>query len=473
MVLSILTIKILRFLFNVGSPSEVMKIVEAFSVSVEDSTNPIVDASNPSKGGSPWFYLVGLTTKTAVYHYLRWHSTVNKCADIEYISTDFLLQSFDADRLSLYDAVNSLMNSAVGGRAICDRQGKLFFEIDAEAIPSAITNIELGIQLTKADWIDIPNIIERTSNDVSYIELGGVKWNGAVANTYTPLLLSAPGETPAYRGNNIRLSGFAFSSLAQAKAVAGNIYAHRNSQFPAVSLDITGNYRNFDLTPLEAVQLSLSASDTFRGHSWSNKPFTMERIEWTYNSTQQFLRPNITLSETTVGFDADDLEIPEIPPSDGFEQPPIVTPPLPIWPPPVPVPVPVTITTAGWVQNYLGPSTGYVNFHQVYVEENVTCASTGITVTTAGFYLICYGAICERDPNALGLQSEINLEVDGNGLSSILWEFPPEDSTNDRQVTSSKQVIFYCGVGEEIRLLIVNANYLTTFEFIDLAVVKI
>ena len=62
--------------------------------------------------------------------------------------------------------------------------------------------------------------MERTSKDISYIELGGIKWDGAAANTFTPLLLSAPGETPAYRGSHIRLSGFAFTSLAQAKAVA-------------------------------------------------------------------------------------------------------------------------------------------------------------------------------------------------------------------------------------------------------------
>ena len=60
--------------FEIGSPTEVMKIGEAFSVSVEDSGNPISDAN--TKGGDPWFYLVGLSIKTALYHYYKWHSAV-------------------------------------------------------------------------------------------------------------------------------------------------------------------------------------------------------------------------------------------------------------------------------------------------------------------------------------------------------------------------------------------------------------
>jgi len=318
-----------RVAFTVSSPTELMKQIETFSVSIKDSTNPTTSATN--EGGSPWFYVERLTMESALYHYIRWHTTINLCTDVEYNATNFNLQYFDADRASLYDAINSVMASAVVGRALCDRQGKLWFEIDYDAIDNAATTIPLALNILNQDWINTQSIQERRVNEFSFIEMGGVYWQGAVADAFTPLLTAAPGTVPAYRGKSVRLSGLALSGQAQLNTLAGNVYANRNARFPEVGIDIAGNYRNFDIAPQERVTLTLQ-NRTFRQLSWNEKSFAIKRVSYRMNQEQQMMNPSIVVAEIVAGFDADTILVPEVPPDDGFGTEPIILPVFPDWP---------------------------------------------------------------------------------------------------------------------------------------------
>ena len=172
-----------RMTFAVGSPTEVMKIGEAFSVSIQDSDNPVVDAVK--KKGDPWYYLVDLSSKRALYHYIHWHSSINRCADIQYNTTDYITQHFDADRASLYDAVQTFMKTAVLGNTVCDRQGKIWFEVEPEALDNADTIFPTSMFVDNHDWINVVNITERRNNDFSYIEGGGIQYNGITSSTGT------------------------------------------------------------------------------------------------------------------------------------------------------------------------------------------------------------------------------------------------------------------------------------------------
>jgi len=298
-------------------------------VSVEDSTNPTSDAN--IKGGDPWFYLVGLTMESALYHYIRWHSTINLCCDVEYNATDFNLQFFDADRSSLFDAVNALMESAIVGRTICDRQGKLWFEIEYEAIDDAASNVSLNMFLDNHDWIGELSIQERVVNSLSFLEMGGVYWQGAVADTFSPLLSAAPGEVPYYRGSPITLSGLALSGQDQVNTLCGNVYANRNARFPEVSVDLVGNYRNFDIAPQERVTIT-AESKTFRQLNWTQKSFAVQRMILRMDQNTHSVLASLTAAEIVAGFSGDTIPVPEIPPDTGFSTPTISIPAFPAFP---------------------------------------------------------------------------------------------------------------------------------------------
>lgn len=314
--------------FDVGSPSEIMKLCEAFSVSVEDSGDPNADAG--TKGGDPWFYFVGLSIKSALWHYYAFHSSCQSLMDMRYIGTDFDIQYFDADRTSLYDASDSFLRSTVYGKTVCDRQGALYFEVEAGAIDDAVNNLDETWDLFNPDWIGNPAITEQFVEEVSYLEMGGVAYYGISggSGTYSALLAAGPGLVPAYRGNNQKMSGLALTSQGQLNTLVGNIWENMNADYPEVDFDLSGNFRNIDIVPQEIVKVTLQVDDTYRGISWSQKEFTPRSMTWSYDSENSLLMPSVTLKEITAGDDGQTIAIPVEPPDDnGFDGPPIIIPP--------------------------------------------------------------------------------------------------------------------------------------------------
>jgi len=361
--------------FDVGSPAEIMKLGEAFSVSVEDSTNPTSDAS--SKGGDPWFYLVGLSIKTGLYHYLRWHSSVYTLMDIRYVGTDWAIQYFDADRTSLYDAVNSLLKTSVHGAAVCDRQGALYFEIDAGAINNAESSLNSNMFIDNHDWMGTPSLNEKYADEVSYLEMGGVAYTAG--SGYTPYLAAAPGETPAYRGKNIKMSGLALTDQSQLNTLVGNIWENMNADFPELSLNLAGNYRNIDIAPQEVLKVTLQPDDTFRGLSWVQKAFTPRSVGWTYNPKESTFLPQIELKEITQGDAGQSIVIPVEPPDEGFDQPP---PPLPPPFPPLPPLLPGGIGTY-WFVPCIGGNDAAAN-PRTWMDGTIATTIAGVNVETLG-----------------------------------------------------------------------------------------
>jgi len=209
------------------------------------------------------------------------------------------------------------------------------------------------------DWMGTPSITERVTNEISYIEAGGVaytNYKNAGDGSFTALLAAGPGETPAYRGKNQKISGLALTSQNQLNTLVGNVYENRNATYPEMTLDLVGNFRNLDIAPQEIITMTLQTTDTFRGISWEQKAFTPRVMSWNYNADKGLLLPSITLREITQGNDGETIAIPVTPPSGGYEQPPI---PLP---PPVP-PIPSLPSLGGsagvyWIPIWAGYDDG-------------------------------------------------------------------------------------------------------------------
>jgi hypothetical protein len=444
--------------FEVGSPTQIMKIGEAFSVSVEDSTNPVSDAA--AKGGDPWFYLKGLSVKTALYHYYRWHSTVLSLMDIRYVGDDFNIQYFDADRSSLYDAGDSLLKSAVHGKMVSDRQGAMYFEIDKGAINNAESSLTNNMFIDNHDWMGTPDIVERRTSEVSYLEMGGVAYYGT--GTYSALLSSAPGETPAYRGKNLKMSGLALSSQGQLNTLVGNVWESMNAKYPEVSLDLVGNFRNLDIAPQEIVTFTLQSDDTFRGLSWEQKAFSPTIMRWNYDAEKNVLLPSVTLSEITQGNDGQTIAIPVAPPDEGFDQPP-----LPLPPPVPPLPVPPLDWGAGGVNfapiingynttttTYLYPVGSFSSHNGIVLNDTDISSAYGVFLTpdgwagtitiysvfrattepsTAYFYLANYCMHDEFTPNYVSNHTTGYVQVEQSTVSAGAYAAIPNSFSVDNQ----------------------------------------
>lgn len=341
--------------FEVGSPTELMKLAEGFGVSIQSSDDPDNAPATNDDIPSGWVALLNMNCKRAIYHYLRWHSTVLMTNDFEFRGTDQLIQYFDADRESLYSAISTLMNLALVGDVVSDRQGKIWAEVSASSISSGTSAFPYNMTLDKQDWMGVATIDERHVNDISFLEMGGVNYQGPGFES-TALMSSAPGSTPAYRGKVERIQGLALSSQDQLNELVGNVYAWKNAKYPSVQLNIVGNYRNFDVAPQEIVRLNLDGNDNNRGLVWNSKAFINQSMSWSYDAEFGLFLPTVDLAEVTQGFDAATIVIPPTPPTSGedgggFYIPPFEFPPFP------PFPVPVAVAGGGnptWIPAYIG-----------------------------------------------------------------------------------------------------------------------
>lgn len=292
--------------FDAGSASAIMKQAEGFSCSVESKSAP-----------STWLELLDMDIRRAVYHYLRWHTTVLNTTDVQFLGTDQKIQFFDADRGSLYDAIDSLIRSALVGEVVADKTSKLWLEVSAYAQPNA-TGTFIPIMTTeKRDWIHSPNIDESLAAKTSFIEMGGIAYSGSTTGTFSALLSNAPGTAPSYRGSVERTQGLALYDQAQLDRLAGNVLAYRNARFPIIDMEMAGNYSNLDIAPQEAVQIDILPEDNMRGQR-INGPYVPSSIRWTWNPNTGLLHPNVSFDVITAGDAGSAIPIPDVPPTEGF-----------------------------------------------------------------------------------------------------------------------------------------------------------
>lgn len=313
--------------FEVGSPSEVMKLTEGFSVSVRYGDPTALTADDPSG----WVVVLNMDIRRALYHYLRWHSTALLCNDFEFKGDDRYIQYFDADRTSLFDAIGTLMSGAFTGKIVCDRQGKTWAERDVWIEPSIY---QTGFTIAKQDWVGEPTIDEPSTKKVSFVEAGGVSFDGT---SFQALLANAPGVTPGYRGKVERIQGLALDSQAELNQIVGDLFAQYNAKYPSVELHMASSYRNFDIAPQEKYPITVNANDTVRGISFSGLNFLPETLSYTFDPQIEKLLSTIIFNQIESGSDGDTVAIPANPveESSNYNTPPISIPPINF--PPFPV----------------------------------------------------------------------------------------------------------------------------------------
>jgi len=303
--------------FRVGSVSEVMKQAEGFSVSVEAKSSP-----------STWFEIQDMDVQKAIYHYVKWHSTVNLVTDIQYTGRNTKFQYFDADRTSLYDALYSLVSIGLLGSVVADRQGKLWIEIEPRGNEAPL-NYPTAMNLLKQDWVDSPSIQEKRSSKSSFIETGGIAWSGTSTGTFSAHLSNAPSETPLYKGSHRAEKGLILTGQDQLNSIAGNMLAMENSKFPEIDFGLNGNYSNLDIAPIEFVQPFIAPEDTFRNKRIQDEKYKIERMDWSYDPVRGLFRPNISVTHVTTGSAGITILIPDVPDDSGFSVPNFQLPPVP------------------------------------------------------------------------------------------------------------------------------------------------
>lgn len=324
--------------FDVGSVTEMMKLSQGFSVSCQDDKSP-----------DTWYKIKDLTITKAIYHYLRWHSTVLSVADFRYLDAERAVQYFDSDRESLYDAVQKFLTSGLKAEMVCDRQGKLWAQLDAANTYQARTAFPVALSISKNDWgsnppsnastnaaraggsASSPNITERLFPETSFLEYGGIayiagafppdpdlpNYTGPGHNISIPMLSNAPGQAPGYKGGVDQQEGLILVSQTGLNRMTGAAFAYANSRYPEVTFSMAGAYKNLDLAPIECIQLNVDAADTPQGIVFANEPFHLTGVEWSYSPQTKSLIQTPHFAQLVNGLDGETVLVPPPPKDKG------------------------------------------------------------------------------------------------------------------------------------------------------------
>lgn len=306
--------------FEAGSVTQTMKNSLGFSVSVGSKAAP-----------ATWYEALDMDVRRALLHYLKWHTTILLISDFQFTGDDRKIQYFDADRASMFDAIDNLMRGTLIGTVIADRQGKIWAEVDAQAYTNPTGSFPATFDLSKRDWMNEPVIEERVQDETSYIEYGGIAYSGVVTGTFSALMASAPGNAPSFRGKTENLEGLALISQTQLNQLVANVLANKNSKRASITLQLTENMSNLDIAPQETVNIHVDPIDNSR-----NLPIDilgiLDSITWKYDPSKKILLPDTTEFKPLIsGNLSETIILPAV--SDqgaGFKVPSINIPPLPV-----------------------------------------------------------------------------------------------------------------------------------------------
>lgn len=290
-----------RLEFGVSSITETLKNRGTFSAALD---NVLVPAS--------WNEMRELTVDRAVIHYLRWHSTALAVADFSQTGDVKPVHFVDFDRGSVYDTANSLLDSALVGWMVADRQGKMWCETNPSLRDTgSARGLTSVLDLTRQDWMGEVGIETRPHGQTSYVEMGGLAFTGPTTGTDSAFLAGAPGEAPGYFGSLEKMTGLVVGGQEQLKRLTGHFLAKANSPYPRVDVNLAGDYRLIDLAPQQRVLLTMGASENWRGLVWTSKAFLPEEVSLEYRPESQALLTRVALAEETQGDPGVTVTIPE------------------------------------------------------------------------------------------------------------------------------------------------------------------
>ena len=286
--------------FDAASLTAAMQKSSGFGVSVKSVLSP-----------TRWYELLDMDGRRALYHYLRWHTTALSITDFQFVGDDKKIQYYDSDRGSMYDAIHNYMQNTLVGSVVSDRQGKVWMEIEAMAYPDPTGTFTPKMNITTRDWMNSPAIEERLTDDVSYMEWGGVAYSGVNTGTFDPIISEAPGTAPGFYGTIDSHQGLALINQSQLNRMTGNVFANRNSSYPTIGLDMSINAGNLDIAPQETAELHIAPSDTVRNVAIDGLYIT-DSISWKYNPKGLSLLPTVDMKELVNGNAASTVIIPPV-----------------------------------------------------------------------------------------------------------------------------------------------------------------
>jgi len=233
--------------FSILGPAKYMETQENFPVALNSVGTPI-----------DWTEFPNLTSHGALFHLLKWHSTILDITDLhipDFSEVERLLGGFEFKQDSVANQAAALAEATLA-RFGSSRDGSLWFTIDPAKTPYKTTkNLVspwLETVLTEDNVIDRIEAVENKIYKTSRVEASGVAFHVDYAEA---IIASSPGEAPLYGGRGERLEKLALKNAMDAGEVARQMLGYLNRDIEEVAVSIPGTF-GIDLYPIRTVKIT-------------------------------------------------------------------------------------------------------------------------------------------------------------------------------------------------------------------------
>jgi len=233
--------------FSVLGPAKYMETQENFPVALNNIGTAI-----------DWTEFPNLTSHGALFHLLKWHSTILDVTDLhipDFSEVERLLGGFEFKQDSVANQAATLAEATLA-RFGSSRDGSLWFTIDPARTPYKITkNLVspwLETVLTEDNVIGEIEAVENKIYKTSRVEASGVAFRVDHAEA---IIASSPGEAPLYGGRGERLERLALKNAMDAGEIARQMLGYLNRDIEEVATSIPGTF-GIDLYPIRTVKVT-------------------------------------------------------------------------------------------------------------------------------------------------------------------------------------------------------------------------
>lgn len=287
-----------KVIFTIASANSILKKQEGYGISLV-----YTDAGEAEQ----WYQMDGLSIKRGLYEYLKWNTTIFNSVDVRLNFTDVLTQYFDTAQASIWDALSSSIESSFYGDIAFDRLNTLYIEYHPARLGENSAGVLYQGEIARADWMGTPEIAEIQFPNISYLEVGGMLFDGGETILR---LAGAPGNVPGYFGSAETIGGLSVGSMAELLQAAANIFASKNAQYPNNDIAFSHEHWNWDIAPVQSIGITIAPGETPRALNWDEKECHIAQLDIERSNEHFRSLFSVNCAEMRSGTDAEEIILP-------------------------------------------------------------------------------------------------------------------------------------------------------------------
>lgn len=308
--------------FRIAGYQQFFKRIKGFPSGLRMSQTP-----------TTWVDMPALTVNRALWSFMEWRCTATKIMDITVTDNTLYAKELSSPSTSLWSQMEEFSFATILANIHVDMLGRFYAEVDPLLIPVADRDYPTIMTITGDDYIDEIELTRETMTRTGQVNLSGV--NITDAGEGSAYFALSPGHIFARYGEIDIIDRLLVSGQTQANKLAGLIFAAKNNEYPRLRIKLRGNNRLIGCFPNQAVNFTISASDSPRGVAIT-KSWIPRRRKLSFDNAEGVIGVELEL-EAITDADAESIAVNgDIPGSDtDFSYPPL--PSLPSLPSTLPI----------------------------------------------------------------------------------------------------------------------------------------